>query len=377
MVSNVTSVIEYFNLKIQGITKYQHLIKSIRVFLDETKSYGESYFRIYFKCDFKWEVWERLSAEDLFQTDKFFKDEYVSFLLNEGGYKFHKNYLKELKEFYDLYIILTTYLIKSLDSLSEKFSIQIENPDNFPELNYVARFWSDIDFTADAYKKLYNIDLRRDSKQFLSLHKLAQDSKKVVKTLLVKCWLTDKVISYYYRGNLADIRNFLIRNEVPIKIKGYRTIDKVFIEGYTFKNIISILPDSEKPISEACIQYLINKNTGIQEELKDKTKEFLQNYPIQMGDIIFIPDKKVVKIASIKVKSDTIIFYYLVMNANLDFSERGGKFIDADELVLKILSSQQYLDYKERFGWKSRQQVINRFIKSEKALKSLPKLKSS
>jgi len=61
------------------------------------------------------------------------------------------------------------------------------------------------------------------------------------------------------------------------------------------------------------------------------------------------------------------------MNANLDFSERGGKFTDADDLILKRLSSPKYQDYKERFGWKSRQQVINRFVKSEKTLKSLTK----
>ncbi|QNF32510.1 hypothetical protein HUW51_07140 [Adhaeribacter swui] len=239
-----TEVIDYFHLRIRGLIRYKHLIRDIKIFIERVEYYGYDSFRIHFNVILNEENFDLMPVDDLVQIDKYFVDKYVSFLIKEGGYKSYRDHLKRLKEFYDLYNTLTTFLIKFLDAtFSDTISIQIESPDNFPELNYVHRFWNDNDFSPSAYEQLYKTDLNVDSYQFLSLHKLAQDSKEFIKTLSKSCWLTDKQIHRYFKGSRADVRSFVIQHQVPIKIKGYRTINKVLIEGNTLKSIIGKLPE--------------------------------------------------------------------------------------------------------------------------------------
>ncbi|QNF32509.1 hypothetical protein HUW51_07135 [Adhaeribacter swui] len=108
---------------------------------------------------------------------------------------------------------------------------------------------------------------------------------------------------------------------------------------------------------------------GYFEEVSSKQKQLLESYPIQIGDIVLTPDKKIVKINVVQIRNKAIVFLYSVMNSNLDFGKRRGELKVEEELVLKKLSSQQYQEYREKFNWRSRQQVINMFIKTEKKLK--------
>lgn len=69
-----------------------------------------------------------------------------------------------------------------------------------------------------------------------------------------------------------------------------------------------------------------------------------------VGDIIFLPNKRLIKVNAIYIKKKAVISSYSVMTLNLEFGKREGDFKVEDGLILKELSSKQYHEYKKKSG---------------------------
>ena len=298
--------------------------------------------------------------------------------LRRGG---EKRKLFRIIEFKHIYESLGIYVILQLENaLNPETSIKIKGIDFWPEANYAEKYLNNA-----LYLKFKNdmVGFEDDVLQWDRLHKLANESKKIYVKDKAYFNITDSKINNMFGLALDDIRFLLLRYEVPIKVKGIKTIDKVYI--HTLKLVEALKKDIKheyfyrnKVLYQHLITYLYDNCLYAEKfQIIDAQKsKFLEHFVIQTGDILQLKNGRIVVSSSAQIDSkNEIIIEYLILKVNLEVSERRRQ-IPFNDLAY-ILKKDDFLDYKNYTPskrillldkWMSKRKKKIEFIKFESDL---------
>ena len=157
----------------------------------------------------------------------------------ELGQRSEKRKLLRILEFKHIYESLALYVTLQFEkTLNPEISIKIKEIDLWPATSYAEKYLNHALYLK--FKKDL-VGFEDDVLQWERLHKLANESKKIYFKDKAYFNITDSKINNIFGLALDDIRFLLLRYEVPIKVKGIKTIDKVYI--HTLKLVETLKKD--------------------------------------------------------------------------------------------------------------------------------------
>lgn len=324
-------------------------IKEVSINYGLNKSFGNEYIRVNYNVVVN-EDFRKLPLS--IQQTMFSRRPHYIFPLStyaELGRRNKKKRPLQIIEFKHIYETLSAYAILQFENaLNPGASIKIKGIDLWPEANYAEKY-----LHRSLYSKYRNDrDFEYDVSQWHRLHQLANECKEIYDKNKAYFNITDSKINDLFGLGLNDIRFLLLHYEIPIKIKGLKTIEKIHIytpklvealkkeikDRYFFRNkntyrsLITYLYDN----------YLAHEKTRIIEIQKSA---FLKHFIIQKGDIIQLNDGRIVVANSTEIDSrNAITIEYLILKVNLQVSKRKRK-VSSDNITY-VLSEADFIEYK-------------------------------
>jgi len=195
-----------------------------------------------------------------------------------------------------------------------------------PSVNYAIQFLTDL---AEDSRYLYWED-NDDAGQWASLHKLANDSRKIYTQERHLFTITDTSIKDLLGIDRYIIRRMVTEYNVPVMVKGFQTIDSLLIhvprllnalkQELRRENLSFQKEDLKKLISYLYDQHLVNEKKAIQEQ---QQSAFIKTLSIDTGDVLLLTNGKLVVINKILFDEyNRLIIEYSQLKKNLDKSER-------------------------------------------------------
>ncbi len=356
--------------KVQETINYNQYIKEIFIDYELTESFGNEYIRVTYNVGVNDDFYNL--SQNVKKTMFIGKPSYIFTLFTyaESGSRDEKRKLLRITEFKHIYESLAIYVILQLENtLNPETSIKVKALDLCPEVTYAEKYLNNA-----LYLKYGNPAtgfFADDVLQWDRLHTLAIRCKKVYADEKAYFSITDAKINSLSGLSLDDIRFLLIRHEIPIKIKGIKTIDKVYV--HTLKLVEALKKDIKdeyfswnKILYKELITYLYNNHLD-SEKLKiigrQKT-EFLQQFIIQKGDILQLKDGRIVVANSIGIDlQNAVIIEYSILKVNLQISSRKRKIFSTD--VAYVLNEADFLEYRT-YTPSKRISLLNKWMSKRK-----------
>ncbi|WP_300599965.1 hypothetical protein [Niabella sp.] len=315
--------------RIENTIKYKAYIKEVSIGYEYNETFGNSYVRLSYYLDVS-DALENLPYQE--QDSAFIGSPTYTFTLST--YKDHGNLAERkilrLTEFKHIYESLAAYAVLQLEEhLLPGTAIIVKGIDFWPEANYAKKYL----YTAlqdDNFKVTYGA-LKNDVWQWNRLHELAKKSKLVYLKNKDQFNLTDIQVHQISGIDIERIRSVLLEHNVPIKIKGIRTIDEVRIHvaelvealkkklkddyyrryhGVTYRYLITHLYN----------HYLPAEKTNI---VRDQQSYFLEHFIIQKDDILELKNKQIVQANIITFDVENNIYVtYTILKDNLQPGQR-------------------------------------------------------
>jgi len=359
------NVVNYFTLRTYGIIKYASSIQKITVYPAIEESFGIMYGRIYFDVVLDETLFDNLDENEEREIDSYFANsssssgsQFVSYPL-EPRRSIETKYLKSLKAFFDMYNTLSLSLtILANKSLSEKIEVNISSLDILPEFLYLNRFWNDLNFSLSAYRNVYHNFFDDDCRwnHFLfSLPKL-EDSK-VKPELLV----SDIELFHNGIGELRWIRHLFEHYLLPVKIKGNKVVEEIWVEANQLLESLENDSDSSYGINIPLLKKILHEKLEAEiyhDYRRQKLNTFFANYPIQNHDYVLLNDYNIYVINNIHIdKNYSMQFCGQKINNDLCRGKRSSNF--TLESIINYLKNDEFKTYSQKFNWKQRSLVVS------------------
>lgn len=327
-------------------------IQEVRIDYELGGNFGNEYITI----DYQVSVNQDFHNLPKSEQDAFFnfKQQYIFTIStyaqpNRGS---EKKKLLKILEFKSIYESLAAYVTLQLEhALNPETLIKIKGIDLWPEANYAKKYLDSALYIKR--KNTIGSSYEYDVSQWDRLHKLSNDSKKIYVENKSHFSITDIEINHLFGLEPDDIRIILLNHKVPIKVSGFKTIEKVHI--YTLKLAEALKARikedyywRDNDIYQSLITYLYNNFLQPEKaEIIDKQKsDFLKSFNIQKGDILQLKDNRIVVTSSIEIDSrNAIVIEYLNLKVNLEIGERKRK--TPVNHISYVLSQSDFLSYKD------------------------------
>ncbi|CAL1520327.1 hypothetical protein [Chitinophaga sp. MM2321] len=335
--------------RIHETIDYKEYIAEVNIGYEYSETYGNKYIRISYSilCN---EIFDGLTYNK--QQTLFQKPPNYTFSLstNRGRERYdEKKRLLRIIEFRHLYESLASYAVIQFERyLNPETSIKIKGIDLWPEANYAEKYL--LTDLGGKYKSVMHSDFELDVAQFLNLHQLADKSRRIYAREKKLFSITDIEINKLFGLKLCSIRFILLSCDVPIKIKGAKTIDEIHIHIGKFVEALEKEIKSEyghnKLIYKELFIYIYD-NYLLSEKIKNinyQQSEFLEHFIIQKGDILQLKDMRIVIVDSVLfVQQNVINIRYAILKNNLQAGERTRIIGTGD--ILYILKGHDFLEY--------------------------------
>lgn len=341
---------EFLYERISETINRQAYIKAVNIGYYKTESFGNEYIRVDYTVEVNDDFYNLpISSQQVFQL----KPHYI-FTLSTHAKRSGITVKKLLKilEFKSIYESLSAYAIHQLEcGLPAEVEIKIQSIDFWPEGNYAERYFHTLRHPSYGYSR-YN-SFEYDVIQWHDLQKLTNDSKENYRKNKKQFSITDNQICELFDLSLTHIRNLIVRNYVPIKTKGIKTVDEVQIHASRF---VYVLKEelkrkyfwSHNTDYRPLINYLYdNYLQSERDEIIARQKiDFLSRYLIQSGDILKLSDGRIVVAESLEINSSNAIFCtYSNLKTNLENGNRSARVLASN--VIYILPQKDFQVYKE------------------------------
>ena len=335
--------------RVQETIDYKQYIEEINIGFEYKETYGNTYIQVSYTI-FVNEVFENLAyneKESLFNQTP---DYNFSLSTNQSRYDKKREMLRIL-EFRHIYESLASYAVLQFEKhLDPAIAIKVKGIDMWPEVNYAEKYLSeDLQITKrnDTY---FNFEV--DVSQWSRLHQLAIKSRKIYAKEKQQFNITDIEINQSFSLELSSIRYLLLKNEVPVKIRGTKTIDKIRI--HTAKLVLAL----KKEINDErgyqyhdneykrLITYLYNRYLPAEriEIVKHQQSEYLKHFVIQQGDILQLKNMRVVVANVVSMdQGNAINVEYGILKTNLQLGER-TRVIGTND-ILFVLKKHLFLEF--------------------------------
>lgn len=333
--------------RIEETIDYKQYIEEVNIDFEYKETYGNTYIRVSYTI-FVNEVFENLTyneKEPLFnQTPKYI----FSLSTNQSSYDKKKEMLRIL-EFRHIYESLASYAVLQFEKhLDPATSIKVKGIDMWPEANYAEKYLSEyfqITKRNDAY---FNFEV--NVSQWSRLHQLAIKSRKIYAKEKEQFNITDIEINQLFRLELSSIRYVLLKNEVPVKIKGTKTINEIRI--HTAKLVLALKKEINDKYGyhsneyKGLITYLYNRYLMVEriEIVKHQQSEYLKHFVIQQGDILQLKNMRIVVANVVSIdQGNAINVEYGILKTDLQPGER-TRVIGTND-ILFVLKRQLFLEF--------------------------------
>lgn len=345
-------IADFFFTRIQQTIAYKQYIQAVNIEYMYDESYGNEYVRISYT----------LEVHKSFQQLSFNEQEFVfegspncifSLSTHTTNRRWdNRNKLLSLIEFRQIYESLTAYAILQLEQgLEPGTPIKVQGIDLWPWANYAEKYLLAVlqkkhrDFKLDNYES--------DVRQWSRLHQLAKQSRKINSKKRNCFSVTDTMLCDRFSMDLTDVRSILLNYQVPIRVKGIKTIDEVqihtvrLVEALKKKiNMDDYWNSQSKWLYQRLVIYLYNHYLLSEKEdiIRQQQIVFLNNFMVQQGDVVELTDKRIVMVNSVTFeKENAIYFEYTIIKNNLQLSTR-TRTISIDNAVY-VLKGNEFMYY--------------------------------
>lgn len=263
-----------------------------------------------------------------------------------------KKKLLKILEFKNIYDSLAVYVTSQFEHmLNPETAIKIKGTDLWPAANYAKRYLDSALYIK--HKNHIYSSFENDVLQWDRLHKLSNDSKKNYTENKSHFSITDIEINHLFGLEPNDIRFILLNHKVPIKVSGFKTIEKINIHMPKLAEALKArIKDNyyrrDNNVYQSLITYLYDNFLQSEKaEIIDKQKsDFLTSFSIQKGDILQLKDNRIVVASSIGIDSrNAIVIEYLNLKVNLEVGERKRKTLVNH--ISYVLSQSDFLSYRD------------------------------
>ncbi|MCL4640901.1 MAG: hypothetical protein M5Z89_18035, partial [Olivibacter sp.] len=202
------------------------------------------------------------------------------------------------------------------------------------------------------YRREAGYSFEYDVHQWERLHKLANGCKKIYSENKMYFKVSDLEINKLFDLGINDIRFLILHYGIPIKVKGIKIIDKVYIHALKLvealkKEMESDVLSRKNRLYEGLIKYLYDKYLGLEKSkiIDIQKAELLKRFFIQKGDVLELRDGRIVIASSIEVNSyDKVIIEYSILKVNLEIGDRKRR-VPLDS-VRYVANGDEFKEYK-------------------------------
>jgi len=322
--SDAMKLAVFLDQRVEETIRERKYMESVAITYQLTESFANHIIRIFYTVTVN-HRYEKLSPSRkyaLFNGEPF----YIYTLSKQSENNTRQHPLK-LLEFKSIYESLTTAAALRLEkALGTEFPLTIQHVRADPSVNYAIQFLTDL---AEDSRYLYWED-NDDAGQWASLHKLANDSRKIYTQERHLFTITDTSIKDLLGIDRYIIRRMVTEYNVPVMVKGFQTIDSLLIhvprllnglkQELRRENLSFQKEDLKKLISYLYDQHLVNEKKAIQEQ---QQSAFIKTLSIDTGDVLLLTNGKLVVINKILFDEyNRLIIEYSQLKKNLDKSER-------------------------------------------------------
>jgi hypothetical protein len=330
----------FFHTRVTNTIAQKAYIKSITISFDHRESFGNEYVSISYGVEPNDKFYDLSAQERESVSETFEESPYYIFSLStrsENRYNNQKQILKRLLEFKYVYLSLTSYVTTQLEThLPADVFLKIKGIDYWPKLNYAEKYFARLYERSGDYKDLLSTAYEADVFQYGSLHELSISSKEKYHKQKEFFKVTDHELASLHLLNLNSVRRILLSHQVPVKVTGGKTIDKIHIhvpaciEALQKEYTVAYADETgfrleSLPNLKQLIEYMYN-NYSIEEKgriIEQQRSAFIKDLPIQEGDVLELTDGRLVVTESIMVNdSNDIDIQYCILKNNLQKSVR-------------------------------------------------------
>jgi|GEM_PF-872512 len=338
--------------KVSETINYRQYVSEVKIGYEYDEGYGNEYIKVNYKVTVNGSF-DELSPD--IQRTMFNGTPHYIFSLSthaQLGRISERRKLLRMVEFKRIYESLASYVTLQFENaLGPDVSIKIKGIDFWPEGNYAEKHLENVSYIG--YKRDASYSFEYDVSQWGRLHELANGCKKIYTENKIYFKVSDLEISELFDLGVNDIRFLVLRYEIPIKVKGIKIIDKVYIHALKLvealkKEIGGDTFHRKNGLYLKLIKYLYDKHLDSEKSkiIDIQKAEFVKRFIIQKGDILQLKDGRIVMANSIEIDShNKIIIEYLILKMNLELSERRRK-IPFDNVVY-VLNGDDFKEYKD------------------------------
>lgn len=327
-------------------------VEEVSIEFGMAESFGNEYIRVDYNVKANQDFYNLPKAlrKNIFSH----KPQYIFTLSTHAEYTrgSEKKKLLKIMEFKNIYESLAVYVALQLEQvLNPKAIVKIKGIDFWPEANYAEKYLDSALYLKD--KNYRHNSFKYDVLQWDRLHKLANESKKIYTKNKSYFNITDHKINGLFELGLNDIRFIVLNYNVPIKVKGSKTIEEVHIHTLLFVEALKIkIKDIDYwrdiGVYKSMIIYLYNNFLPLErsEIIERQKSDFLAHFMVQNGDILQLKDGRIVIADSIEIDTaNVIVVEYLNLKVNLEVGERKRKTPITN--ITSVLSQKDFLSYKD------------------------------
>lgn len=343
---------DFLCTRVSTTIEAKQYIKEVNIDYDRQESYGNDYINVTYqlKLDKNFDELPLIQQNDMFKGSPSY-----TFSLSTHtawGHEVKKRVLLRLIEFRHIYESLTAYVVLQLEKhLNPGTSIKVKGIDLWTEANYAERYLHTA--LKESYIEIMHSTHTEDVRQWQILHELAIKSKQTYLKNKNSFNITDSQIYQLSGIDIGSIRSLLIRYQVPIKFKGYETIDEIYINAFQFVAALKqdlATSDYVARYKQFSYQRLINQlythylPDQKNEVIRLQQSEFLKHFMIQKGDILELNDTRIVMVDSLSIDHQNAIhIQYIILKNNLQLSTRTR--IIKSEQVAFVLKQEEFSVY--------------------------------
>lgn len=322
-------MIDFFHKRVQQTIAYKDFIRSVKIDYTYAESYGNAYIKVSYNVDVL-EIFKTLSfneQEFIFEGNP----NYIFTILSAQARLETNGLFLRFIQFKHIYESLVTYVTLQLENgLNPDTPIQVKGVDFWPQVNYAERYLSLAGQNEEKY--LSSINFEADIIQWEKLHRLAKQSKKIYRAEKSYFLLSDIMLRDLFGADPIDIRNILIKFQVPIHVKGFKIVDEVRIHIPRLVEALKKMISEDNYIGSNCKsfytrlifrfynEYLPSEKAKI---IDQQREIFLKHFIVQEGDIVELIDKRIVMINSVFIERENdLSFEYCIIQNNLQLSIR-------------------------------------------------------
>lgn len=363
---------DFLFTRVQETIDYKQCIEEVSIGYFHTENYGNEYIRVSYEVAVN-ENYEKMPLDE--QKEMFLKARDYTFSLSTHKENFQYSKKKKLLrfiEFRHIYESLASYAVLQLERhLKPGTPIKAEGIDLWPEANYVEKYI--LSGLYERYNQIMHSDFKWDTSQWDRLHQLAKKSVKIYRKEKEKFNITDIELNDLFDLKLDTIRSTLLHNEIPIKIKGIKTIDEIFIHSARLVKVLKkeinnneYVQTYKLPIYKRMITYLYDNYLTSEKEriINYQQSNFLMHFIIQPGDILQLNDMRIVMANSISIDArNKIKVEYVILKNNLDPGQRTRAI--GFENILYLLRKDDFSEFVNKNSIKH-QSSLNRWMSKRK-----------